>query len=232
MIAAEWCPAPGVRALCTTRSIDLARPMADNRRRLAAELDLPAEPRWLHQVHGAAVVDLDADSQPEAVADAAVSRARGTVCAVLTADCLPVLFAASDGSIVGAAHAGWRGLAGGVIENTVGTLRALAPGASLQAFLGPAISAAHFEVGPEVRDAFLASDAAATDAFQRGVGDRWSCDLYKLAHQRLAALGIVAISGGGLCTYAEDSRFFSHRRDVQHRGLDGTGRMAALIWRT
>jgi YfiH family protein len=232
MIAMEWRPAPGVRALCTSRSIDLARGLAENRRRLVDQAMLPAAPRWLQQVHGTAVVDLDADSGTEPVADAAVSGKPATVCAVLTADCLPVLFAASDGSIVGAAHAGWRGLAGGVIESTVHALRRKAPHASLLAFLGPAISEMHFEVGPEVRDAFLATDPAAAAAFRRGEGDRWHCDLYALARQRLAVLGIDAVAGGGLCTYADETRFFSHRRDVQHRGLDGTGRMAALIWRT
>ncbi|MEO8316327.1 MAG: laccase domain-containing protein, partial [Pseudomonadota bacterium] len=127
---------------------------------------------------------------------------------------------------------GWRGLAAGVIENTVREMRCLAPDASLLAFLGPAISAAHFEVGPEVREAFIASDAAAAAAFRQGETDRWYCDLYQLARQRLASMGVSAVFGGGLCTYTDDSRFFSHRRDVQHRGLASTGRMAALIWRT
>ena len=232
MIAVEWCPVPGVRALCTTRSIDVGRSRDENRRRLVAAALLPSQPHWLQQVHGTAVVDVDGDPGVEPVADAAVSRLRGNVCAVLTADCLPVLFAASDGSAVGAAHAGWRGLAAGVIENTVASLRRLAPGASLLAFLGPAISVAHFEVGPDVRDAFLAGDPRATAAFHQGEGDRWYCDLYALARLRLEALGISAVSGGGLCTYADEARFFSHRRDVQHRGLAGTGRMASLIWRT
>jgi YfiH family protein len=232
MIAVEWCPVPGVRSLCTTRSIDVARTQVENRRRLAVEAKLPAAPHWLQQVHGTHVVDIDENPGVEPVADASVSRVPGHVCAVLTADCLPVLLAASDGSVVGAAHAGWRGLAAGVIENTVGRLRRLAPDAHLLAFLGPAISAAHFEVGPEVRDAFLAVNATASSAFQRGEGDRWHCDLYALARQRLAATGISAVSGGGLCTYADEIRFFSHRRDVQHRGLASTGRMASLIWRT
>jgi polyphenol oxidase len=232
MIAMEWSPVPGVRALCTTRSIDVARSMEQNRRRLVAEAGLPADPHWMRQVHGTNVVDIDESPRDEPVADAAVSRVRGNVCVVLTADCLPVLFAARDGSLVGAAHAGWRGLAAGVIENTVDALHRLAPDASLLAFLGPAISAAHFEVGPEVRDEFIARVPAAAAAFRRGSGDRWSCDLYELARQRLAALGIEAVSGGGLCTYADENRFFSHRRDVQHRGLASTGRMASLIWRT
>ncbi len=220
MIAAQWHPVPGVHALCTSRAG-------------GAITGLPAAPRWLQQVHGTAVADLDTYSGAgDPVADAAISAVPGTVCAIRTADCLPVLLAASDGSVVGAAHAGWRGLAAGVIESTVLALRRrLAPGTTLLAFLGPAISAAHFEVGDEVRDAFLAGDAAAAAAFQRGHNDRWQCDLYALARQRLAALGITHVTGGGFCTYAEADRFFSHRRDVRHRGLASTGRMASLIWR-
>jgi copper oxidase (laccase) domain-containing protein len=119
-----------------------------------------------------------------------------------------------------------------VIESTVQALRSrLAPGATLLAFLGPAISDANFEVGDEVRDAFLAADAAAATAFARNARNAWQCDLYALARQRLAALGITAVAGGGFCTYADSARFYSHRRDVQHRGLDSTGRMASLIWR-
>jgi YfiH family protein len=251
MIAFEWTPAPGVRALCTDRHGgasaapwdscnlgdhvgDAADCVQENRRRLRASAALPAEPRWLQQVHGTAVAEFTAARDAIApVADAAITGEAQTVCAVLTADCLPLLFAASDGSAVGATHAGWRGLAAGVIENTVAALqRRLAPGVKLLAFLGPAISQAHFEVGSEVREAFLAADAAAAAAFQQGEGHRWQCDLYALARLRLAALGIADVAGGGLCTYADSSRFFSHRRDVQHRGLDSTGRMAALIWRT
>jgi polyphenol oxidase len=219
MIAVEWNPVPGVRAICTDRSGGVSG------------LPLPAEPRWLQQVHGTVVADLDMELGV-VTADAAISAAAGTVCAVRTADCLPVLFSAIDGSIVGVAHAGWRGLAAGVIENTVAALRRRAPDVPLLAFLGPAISVAHFEVGSEVRDAFLAASPAAAAAFQVGAGGRWQCDLYALAHQRLAALAITSVSGGGYCTYADEARFFSHRRDVQHRRLDSTGRMAALIWRT
>ncbi len=254
MIAVEWSPVPGVRALCTSRDGgvsaapwascnlgdhvgDLAASVAENRRQLRAHAGLPADPRWLQQVHGTSVADLDAEAGARTpVADAALSAVPQTVCAVLTADCLPVLFAASDGSVVGAAHAGWRGpcrAPRGPIENTVLALRQRMPdGAKLLAFLGPAISAAHFEVGDEVREAFLAADVAAVAAFQPGNKHRWQCDLYALARQRLAALGVPAVAGGGLCTYAQEDRFFSHRRDVQHRGLDSTGRMAALIWRT
>ncbi|MEO6079084.1 MAG: peptidoglycan editing factor PgeF [Steroidobacteraceae bacterium] len=250
MIAAEWHPVPGVRALCTSRnggaSIapwdscnlghhvgDAAHSVAENRRRLRASTSLPSEPRWLQQVHGNVVVDLDSiDVAGIPVADAAVSVVPGTICAVLAADCLPVLLAASDGSAVGAAHAGWRGLAAGVIESTVHALRQrIASGTQLLAFLGPAISVAHFEVGDEVRDAFLAVDVAAAAAFLPGASNRWQCDLYALARLRLAALGITTVAGGGLCTYAQPDRFFSHRRDVQHLGLASTGRMASLIWR-
>jgi YfiH family protein len=142
-----------------------------------------------------------------------------------------VIFAAADGSAVGAAHAGWRGLAAGVLESTAQVLAARAtPGVRLQAWLGPAIGPANFEVGEEVRDAFLARDAGAAMAFERGREGRWMCDLYQLARRRLEALGIAEIAGGGCCTYADEARFFSHRRDVQHRGLDATGRMASLVW--
>jgi polyphenol oxidase len=251
IIVADWHPPPGVHAVCSTRQGgvsqaprdtlnlgdhvgDAPAAVAQNRQQLRTAARLPAEPRWLSQVHGTAVADLDllaADAAPP-VADAAIALGTGTVCAVLTADCLPVLLAASDGSAVGAAHAGWRGLAAGVIEFTVQAMRArMAPGITLQAWLGPAISAAHFEVGDEVRAAFLSVNPAAEAAFQRGTGDRWQADLYALAHARLAALGITQVSGGGFCTYADAGRFFSHRRDVQHRGLAGTGRMASLIWR-
>lgn len=251
MLAADWHPPPGVHALCTTRlggvSIapcdtlnlgahvgDAPAAVTENRQRLRAAALLPSEPRWLSQVHGVAVADLDIAPAGAAipVADAAIALGTGMVCAVLTADCLPVLLAASDGSAVGAVHAGWRGLAAGVIEATVQALRGrMAPGITLQAWLGPAISAAHFEVGDDVRRAFLAVNPAAEAAFRRGAGDRWQADLYALARARLATLGITQVSGGNFCTYAEDGRFFSHRRDVQHRGLAATGRMASLIWR-
>lgn len=250
MIAVEWRPVPGVRALCTSRtggvsvapwsSFNLADhvgdtfdAVAENRRRLRTAAELPSEPRWLKQVHGIAVANTDATgSEVTQQADAAISATPGTVCAVLTADCLPVLLAASDGSAVGAAHAGWRGLAAGVIENTVLALRQTAtPDVKLLAWLGPAISVMHFEVGDDVRDAFMAASPAAAAAFRRTDNNRWHCDLYALARQRLAALGVTAVSGGEECTYAHAHRFFSHRRDVQHHGLASTGRMASLIWR-
>lgn len=226
-IEPDWRAPQGVRALVTTRA---AGDLAALRSIVPT---LPATPCWLRQVHGIEVADLDAPGAglAEPVADASVTMRRGVVSVVRTADCLPVLLAAADGSAVGAAHAGWRGLAAGVLENTVKELKArVAPGMQWTAWLGPAIGPRHFEVGPEVRDAFLAADAGAGVAFERGRTDRWLCDLYALARRRLHALGIDAIAGGGQCTYTDEARYFSHRRDVQHRGLDATGRMASLVW--
>src|SRR5690606_14642419 len=191
-----------------------------------APTGLPTRPRWLTQVHGIAVADLDLlpEDCGAPVADAAGTTMRNVVCVVRTADCLPVLLAAADGSGVGAAHAGWRGLASGVIEATVAALRArIGSEAALQAWVGPAIGPGHFEVGAQVYDAFIGADAGAHEAFVPGASDgRWMCDLYALARQRLAALGVTAVAGGGLCTYADEQQFYSHRRDVQHRGLDAT----------
>jgi len=232
----DWAAPARVRAAMTLRTGGVSAPpydslnlgvhvgddaaaVAENRRRLREALSLPAEPAWLEQVHGTSVVDLPSS---ERRADAAVSRTPGQVCAIQVADCMPVLFAARDGSVVGAAHAGWRGLAGGVIETTLGAMD-VAP-ADLIAWLGPAIGPGRFEVGDEVRAAFLDQDAAAADAFQRNERGRWQCNLYSLARRRLAAAGIEAISGAGWCTYDERHRFFSYRRDGQ------CGRMAALVW--
>jgi polyphenol oxidase len=154
--------------------------------------------------------------------DAAVARVAGRVCVIQVADCMPVLFAARDGSAVGAAHAGWRGLAGGVIEQTVRKLGV--PPAALLAWLGPTISQQHFEVGDDVRTAFVSGDAGAASAFVANMRGRWQCDLYALARRRLAGLGVNNVFGGGWCTYGEAARFFSFRRNGQ------CGRMAALIW--
>jgi polyphenol oxidase len=195
----------------------------ENRKRVRESLHLPSEPVWLEQVHGTSVLNLDEHSSATpARADAATTRIVGKVCAIQVADCMPILLASSDGKVIGAAHAGWRGLAGGVLEATVAAL-AQPPG-SLIAWLGPAISQPHFEVGDEVRAAFVETDSKAAAAFTRNARDRWQCDLYTLARQRLTALGIRHISGGGWCTYAESERFFSFRRDGR------CGRMAALIW--
>ena len=236
-IVPDW-PAPSwVRALTTTRSggaslgpytsMNLADHVgdddaivADNRMRLRETLALPAEPAWLNQVHGCGIVDLDAET-PGNDGDGAVTGTTGRVCAVLTADCLPVLLCDRGGTRIGAVHAGWRGLAGGVIEAAVARLEL--PGSSLLAWLGPAIGPRVFEVGAEVRTAFVATDPVAADAFERH-GDRWHADIYRLAHQRLAALGVTEIHGGEWCTYEDAERFYSYRRD----GV--TGRLATLIW--
>jgi YfiH family protein len=204
---------------------DASDAVVENRRRVREALALPAEPAWLEQVHGTRVVDLDASSASASNGlrgDAAVARSRGRVCAIQVADCMPVLFADRAGSAVGAAHAGWRGLAAGVLEATVAALGG--ESADLAAWLGPAIGPEHFEVGEEVREAFVSKDAAAADAFVRNSRRRWQCDLNLLAVQRLAALGVTRMHGGNACTYADRSRFFSYRRDGR------CGRMAALIW--
>lgn len=204
--------------------------VAGNRARLRASLGLPEEPAWLEQVHGNRVVDLDTGGLGETRlagspgADAAVTRAPGRICAIQVADCMPVLFAAADGSAIGAAHAGWRGLAGGVLEATVRAMRT--PPEELLVWLGPAIGQSHFEVGEEVRAAFMAADTGAAAAFTANQRGRWQCDLQTLARRKLAALGVSGpcVFGGSWCTYADAGRFFSYRRDGR------CGRMAALIW--
>ena len=251
MLDTGWAPPAGVRAAFTLRSggasaspwdsLNLGTHVGDdplavahNRRRVAQALGLPAEPRWLSQVHGTAVHEASASTQSARsdmrsipadaapVADAAVTRDAGVVLAIMVADCLPVLLAAADGSVLGAAHAGWRGLVAGVIERTVETMDH-AP-SRLQAWLGPCIGPRQFEVGEEVREAFLAAGDAAS-AFEATPGGRWLCDLPTLAAARLTRLGITHVAGGRWCTVADPVRFFSHRRDRQ------TGRMAALLWR-
>jgi hypothetical protein len=196
--------------------------VAENRRRLQISAALPGEPHWLSQVHGTSVCSFDAgmDTGP---ADGAVTRAAGKVCAILTADCLPVLLASATGSVVGAAHAGWRGLAAGIIEATVSAMGESSH--TLLAWLGPAIGPEHFEVGAEVRDALLAGDAGAGAAFRQNARGRFMADLALLARRRLTALGVTQIYGAGECTYASADRYFSHRRD------GNTGRQASLIWR-
>src|SRR6516162_764267 len=240
----EWPAPPGVRAAFALRSGGVSAPpfdslnlgahvgdeaeaVAENRRRLRTQLRLPEEPVWMEQVHGIDVLDLDALAHGGAArgivtADAAHTRRAGRICTVQVADCLPVLFAARDGSAVAAAHAGWRGLAAGVLEATVESL-VVDPG-ELLAWIGPGIGPAHFEVGDEVRRAFLAHDTAAAGAFTANARGRWQCDLPLLARARLAALGLAEVTGGIWCTYADASRFFSFRRDGR------CGRMAAVIW--
>jgi YfiH family protein len=235
----DWPAPPGVRAISTLRqggvsegryaSLNLgdhvgddAERVAENRQRLSRAALLPAKPLWLQQVHGVAVADLD---QPDLAqpADAAITRQMGRVCAILTADCLPIMLAAVSGDVVAAAHAGWRGLAGGVLESTMKALGL--PGEQVQAWLGPAIGVEHFEVGAEVREVFLVGNEAAEAAFQPNARGRFMADLALLARLRLERLGVRRIYGGTLCTYADPQRFFSHRRDGT------TGRQATLIWR-
>lgn len=218
---------------------DSLESVAENRRRLRAAAGLPAEPAWLAQVHGTTVADLDAAADldgkvkgsggpanlapgPVGPADAAFTRRRGRVCAILTADCLALVLTADSGDLVAAAHAGWRGLAGGVIESTVQALP-VAP-EKLMAWLGPAIGPKHFEVGAEVREALLGGDPGADAAFATNARGRYMADLGALARRRLATLGVSRIYGGGQCTYADGGRYFSHRRD------GATGRQATLIW--
>ncbi|NIP72865.1 MAG: peptidoglycan editing factor PgeF [Gammaproteobacteria bacterium] len=237
-IVPDWPAPPPVRACSTTRrggfsdlpyqALNLADHVGDdpaavaaNRRRLGQVLALPAEPCWLRQVHGTRVVAASATG-PVAEADGAFTDRHGVVCAVLTADCLPVLLCTTAGDWVAAAHAGWRGLAHGVLEAAMDA--APVAGDGLLAWLGPAIGPQSFEVGDEVRQAFLARDSRGAEAFVPGAGGRWIADLYRLARQRLAARGVHAVFGGGLCTFRDAGRFFSFRRDGR------TGRMASLIW--
>jgi polyphenol oxidase len=235
-IVPDW-PVPArVRALITTRngggssgpyaSMNLGQRVNDdpavvdaNRGLLKAFL--PAEPRWLNQVHGTTVVDAEMIAGP-VDADASVATSPGCVTAIMVADCLPILFADRGGSAVASAHAGWRGLAAGVIENTVRALDL--PPRNLLAYLGPAIGPSAFEVGDEVRDAFVAVDPAAGYAFHPHKPGKWLADLFVLARQRLAMAGVSSVFGGGQCTYSDPARFFSHRRDKV------SGRMAALVW--
>jgi len=201
--------------------------VAKNRRILAEAAGLPTEPCWLTQVHGTKVLDLDvplAATPCAAVrsADAAVSGLPGTVCAILTADCLPLLLAAGSGARVGAAHAGWRGLAAGVIEAAVRSMGT--PPSDLLAWLGPAIGPTHFEIGAEVRDALLCADPGADAAIQPNARGRFMADLFALARRRLARAGVKSVYGGGECTFAQADKYFSHRRDGR------TGRQATLIW--
>lgn len=236
-IVPDW-PAPTtVRAASTTRlggvsaapfdTLNLGdhvgdRPeaVAENRRRVAQALQLPAAPFWLSQCHGTEVVQVGAGPAPEA--DGALALAPGRVCAVLTADCLPVLLCDRAGTRVAALHAGWRGLCAGILERGVAALGI--PARELMAWLGPAIGARAFEVGAEVRAAFVAADAEAAQAFTPSPQGRWLADLSMLARQRLIGAGVGAVHGGGVCTFSDSRRFYSYRRDGR------TGRMASLIW--
>lgn len=211
MIKPDW-PAPArVHAFATTRAFG---DLKDRRTREKLRLLLPAEPSWLKQVHGKRVIDLERD--PPAEADAALTRRTGTVCVAQMADCLPVLFADEAGTTVASAHAGWRGLAAGVLEATVDAMNV--PRHKLLAWLGPAIGPRVYEVGDEVRAAFHGYEAAFTPTRP----GHWLLDLYAVARRKLA--GLKSVSGGGFCTYSESERFFSYRRDRT------SARMGALIW--
>ena len=234
-IVPDW-PAPArVRALVTTRSggvstggyasLNLGERVGDDpecvaRNRAILRACLPVEPQWMRQVHGTAVIEAERVNT-EVEADAAVARTRRQICAVLTADCLPVLLCDRSGSVVGIAHAGWRGLAAGIIDGVVRAMNA--PPENLMAYLGPGIGPRSYEVGGEVRAAFVRQDARAAAAFAPRPGGKYLADLYALARQRLAAAGVGEVHGGEFCTSSE-ARFFSFRRDRN------TGRMASLIW--
>lgn len=224
LIAPDWPAPPGVRAFVTTRAFGDMRRDGAGRARLSTLL--PAAPCWLRQVHGCAVAQPDpaATSHLEPDADAATTRHRGVVCAVLVADCMPVLLASRAGDVVGVAHAGWRGLAAGVIEATLAAMQTVP--AQLVAWLGPAIGPLAYEVGDEVRAAFLAADPVAKLAFVPSRPGHWRLDLYAIARRRLRARGVTQVSGGEFCTHAEADRFFSWRRERT------PARMAAVVWLT
>lgn len=234
-IEPDWPSPAGVRAASTLRpggvspgsysALNLAAHagdapdrVAENRRRLATALKLPSEPVWLNQVHGR--LTIRADDSTVRTADAAYTRKRGIVCAVMTADCLPILLCARDGRTVGAVHAGWKGLAAGVVESAVEAMG----DRDLLAWLGPAIGSEAFEVGNEVREAFLQNHADFAEAFREAEGGKWLADIYRLGRIALHRLGITEIFGGHWCTYRQTHQFFSYRRNRV------TGRMASLIW--
>jgi polyphenol oxidase len=237
-IVPDWPAPPGVCALITTRAggdsrgayagLNLGLNSGDEagvvaRNRASLRPWLPAEPLWLRQVHGTTVVEADSvEGSPEA--DAAIARRPRRVCAVLTADCLPLLLCDEAGTIVAAVHAGWRGLCAGVIEQTLRAMNSRPQ--ALLAYLGPAIGSAAYEVGAEVREAFVAADQGRESeaAFAPGRPGKFHADLYALARRRLARSGVARTYGGGHCTYTERERFYSYRRD------GATGRMASLIW--
>lgn len=248
LLPADWPAPPGVHAFATLRhgagvsrapfdTFNLGnRYAADgddpatveaNRAALVALAGLPATPHWLRQVHGTDVVRVDGPGPGpgvEPTADAAVTDTPGTVLAILTADCLPVVFAADDGREIAAAHAGWPGLSAGMLEATVAAMRT-APG-RLIAWIGPAAGPERYEIGAEVRDRFLAHDARAERAFVPTRPGHWRVDLPAIARMRLAEVGVERVHGGDLCTMSDPARFFSHRRDAR------TGRMATLAWFT
>lgn len=238
-ITPDW-PAPAnVKALATLRaggvsegpyaSLNLATHVGDraehvarNRALLREAAQLPTEPVWLEQVHGTTVWNAAQESGSPPTADAAFATARHRICTIMTADCLPVLFCDLDGQVVGAAHAGWRGLAGGVLDATVAAMSV--PASRVVAWLGPAIEQSAFEVGAEVRDQFMARTQKHADAFVRNARERWQADIYRLARVELERMGIAGVYGGAFEVFADADRFFSYRREKH------TGRMATMVW--
>lgn len=235
-IVPDWPAPPCVKAFVTTRAGGVSRApftglnlgdhvgdapgdVAANRALL--QVYLPSDPVWLRQVHGTNVVAAGAVNS-DVEADASCTEKNGVVCAILTADCLPVLICDRNGSIVGAAHAGWRGLSQSILEKTIAAMRVPPP--ELLVFLGPAIGPSHYEVGDDVRDVFVNDDENAVTAFLPTADGKWLANLYELAQLRLRRTGVEEIYGGDFCTFADSDRFFSYRRDGT------TGRMASLIW--
>ena len=231
----DWPAPPGVRAFVTTRaggvsegeyaSMNLGIASGDDPARVQRNRDilrghLPSDGPWLRQVHGTQVVDLDRDA--ERTGDACLTRSAGRVAGVLTADCMPLFLADVRGRVVAVAHAGWRGMAAGVIESTLDAMAV--PAGEVVAWMGPTIGPDAFEVGPEVREAFLAADADAGIAFRAHAPGKFMADLYALARRRLVRAGIKSIHGGGFCTYHERDRFFSYRR------VKASGRMGSFAW--
>ncbi len=236
----EW---RGIRYFCTTRhgGVSLApydtfnlgphvgddeAAVRENRERLARAL--PGAPVWVEQVHGTAVFEADAGAAQGVQADALLTARAGQVLAIMTADCLPVVMGDTEGRVVAVAHAGWRGLAAGVLEQTFARLRARLPdaGAVWRAWIGPGISRSHFEVGPPVRQAFVSADARSAPYFHpKGQADKWWADLPGLAEHRLSCMGVTQVWQSRWCTHARPDMFFSHRRQQP------CGRMATLVWK-
>ena len=244
-LPADWPAPPGVHAFTTLRhGVGMSMPPFDsfnlgnryaadgddvatverNRALLVEAAGLPSVPHWLKQVHGVDVVGCVGTpvAVEEPTADASVTATPGTVLAILTADCLPVVFAADDGREVAAAHAGWPGLSAGMLEATVAAMQT--PADHLLAWIGPAAGPRHYEIGADVRDRFIAQDARAESAFVATRPGHWRVDLFAIARMRLAHAGVTRVYGGDLCTISDPQRFFSHRRDAR------TGRMATLVW--
>ena len=235
----EW-PAPAnIRSIITTRkggvskdhfeSFNIAQHVEDNVRavennRTILRRLLPNEPTWLRQVHGNKVIHANLDTPQNMEADAAVTKTPGVVLAIQTADCLPVLFSDRKGTIVGACHAGWRGLCNGVVEHTMVEMQCSPQ--DIIVYLGPAIGPKKFEVGAEVREAFIGKHTKTASAFVQISDDKWLADIYSLARIRLSIAGVTEIYGGNFCTFSDHERFYSYRRHKQ------TGRMASLIWLT